>query len=155
MRKETSAKPGRTDEEALENLKQRFEGWRRGRERRSGIPPILLKAAKGLVGPYRPATLAKALRLHYRHVGGAEGFPVVAADKRPRRKSDDVQKAAPRIVPTFVRVPLESPRPTLGSGRPGMVEFENPRGFKARVFLGDDPTGLVRELLKAISGESR
>lgn len=143
MRRGTRRKPGRAAEVALEGLRERFEEWRRGRESRGPLPPGLLKEARGLVGPFYAGTVAKTLRLHYRHVGKVKSQSVASSPTPPTP-----------IGPTFVKVPLEPREPMMGIGG-GMVEFENPQGYRARVFLGQAPRNLVCDLLKAISGERR
>lgn len=150
MRKESKGQPDQAAKSALKTLKKRFAGWRQNRTSLGPIPADLLKAAKELVGPYRPGPLAKQLRLHYRRL-----LETSNEASHPKRAKEllPVQR-----VPTFVKVALDgSARPVLPMGPegPGVVEFENPRGFKARVFLGQAPTRLVSDLLKAISGESR
>lgn len=149
MQGETKGHPSPVAEAGLKKLKQRFEQWRRSREARNcPIPPDLLKAARGLVGPYRPGPLAKQLRLHYRRLTKKTG-------EGPRPKP--VDGLAPAVGPTFVKWPWEAPRPVVAPGRqePGVVEFENPRGYKARIYLGKAPSALVCRLLQSIGGDDR
>ena len=149
MRRKAKGQPDRAARAALKKLKKRFKEWRQTRRTPGPIPLDLLNAAKELVGPYRPGPLAKKLRLHYRRLLETPG-----GTPRPKR----VEGLLPaRRVPTFVKVPVELPRPMapVGLEGPGVVEFESPQGYKARVFLGQAPTNLVSDLLKAISGENR
>lgn len=154
MQREEEEKPGRSAEACLERLKKRFEEWRGRREVRGPIPGDLLETARGLVGAYPPGPLAKALRLHYRRLTEGKGGIVKRAEKpgRPKRREGVIPAGS---VPTFMRVPLGLPGGVDLMERSGMVEFENPGGYKARVFLERAPTALVRELLKGIGGEKR
>lgn len=149
MRRETKGRPSQTAESVLEGLKKRFEEWRRTRgSRGSPIPPDLLKAAKGLVGAYRPGPLAKQLRLHYRWLKMPSEGP------RPKEANGLVPTQSG---PTFIKFPLEAPRTVFPRGpeSPAVVEFENPGGYKARIFLGRAPSRLVCRLLQSIGGETQ
>lgn len=149
MQRETKGHPSPAAEAGLNHLRKRFEQWRRCREARNcPIPPDLLKAARDLVGPYRPGPLAKQLRLDYRWLAKKTG-------EGPRPKP--VDGIAPAVGPAFVKWPWEAPRPVASPGLQGsaVVEFENPRGYKARIYLGKAPSALVSRLLQSIGGEDR
>jgi hypothetical protein len=90
-------------EKGLEELKARFEGWRRGGKKKGRIPAGLIKAAKGLVGRYAPGTLAKALRLHYRLL-----VPTTASASMTtaRGVAQRVRAGSEGVVPRFVRLPM-------------------------------------------------
>ena len=150
------AKAGRCGGNALDRLKLRFEDWRRSRSGRERIPAELLQAAKRLVGRHRPSPLAKALRLHYRQLVNPSSVSVERGWNIRGRGGigEDVSRANG---PRFVKVSLEAPRPSpvMGMEGPGLVELENPRGLKARVYFGRAPLGLVGELIGAMEGGNR
>lgn len=145
---------GRVDG-ALDRLKTRFEDWRRRRVKGAAIPTELMEAAKGLVGRYPPGALAKALRLHYWRLVGTPGARVEGRgrriqDRRERRRKWNEERPTP---PTFVRVPIGVPATTTSDPAAegaGCVELETPRGFKARVWYGRAPSGLVNEVMKGM-----
>ena len=150
MSRETKGHPNQAAEAALEGLKKRFEEWRRTRgSRRCPIPSDLLSSAQGLVGSYRAGPLAKRLRLHY-------GRLAKRPSEGPRPKRGNGVFPA-QSGPTFVKFPLEAPRTVFPRKleSPAVVEFENPGGYKARIFLGRAPLSLVCRLLQSIGGEAR
>jgi hypothetical protein len=73
---------------------------------------------------------------------------------RPKRAN---RLVAAQSGPTFVKFPLEAPRTGFPRGQesPAVVEFENPGGYKARIFLGRAPSSLVCRLLQSIGREAR
>ena len=53
------------DKPTLEDVRNRFESWRKHRKKRSPIPKSLWKAAVGLSEDYSICRLSKALHLNY------------------------------------------------------------------------------------------
>ncbi len=152
----------------LTALRGRFEQWREQRLRRGPIPRELLTAAVGLMGRYPRRMLAKTLRLNYGHLKVETADTVGRSGGTVRRISRSVAPGARSSAtgqqglgngvqkvrgPMFIKIPLARSGAGQGWGLgPGVIEFENPRGFKARV-AGVDGLGLTRELMSRFCGE--
>jgi hypothetical protein len=115
--KRTSDLPAR-----LEDLRRRFERWRRTRKVRSRIPEPLWASAVKLADRYGIHRTAKALRIDYYALKKRlEGAPAATASKL----------SAAAVEARFLELPSAA---WAGSGE-CMLEFEDAGGAKLRVHL--------------------
>jgi hypothetical protein len=109
---------------ALARARERFQVWRRTRERRSPIPEPLWALAVEVAGAHGVHRTASALKLNYYSLKKR----VELAEDRDGSKS-----------PAFIELPPAS----LG-GRECVIEFEDGRGVGLRVHLkGYEATDVV------------
>lgn len=147
----------RSDEAGpLEELRKRFDLWGERRRKRGRIPLELLKAAVGLADRYSPSLIAKTLHLNHRRLMGVKSLFHDLAVERRGRKACPEETSQP-CFPRFIKIPMKAVRPAPGHMPRdlGMIEFENPQGFKARLSLRREPSEVVGELLKVFVGEDR
>jgi hypothetical protein len=103
----------------LAKARDRFEAWRKSRERRSAIPEKLWMLATRLAQDFGVHPVSKALRVNHERLQARVGTSAARA-RRPRK---------PRS--PFVELP---PNPPIFSP-PCVVELEKPSGAKMRISL--------------------
>jgi hypothetical protein len=114
-----------TNRQSIEEVRNRFECWRKARGKRTTIPEPLWQAAVGLSKDYPISQISKALRLSY-------------ADLKER-----IQESASNISskaikgPSFIEFDLTQ--------RHCIVEMENPNGARMRICIdGTDGIDLLK-----------
>lgn len=104
----------------LAKARDRFEAWRKSREKRSVIPEKLWKLATSLAQDFGVHPVSKALRVNYERLQARAGASAASRARRPRRRR------AP-FVELAANPPIFSP--------PYVVELEKPSGVKMRISL--------------------
>jgi hypothetical protein len=103
----------------LEKARDRFEAWRKSREKRSAIPEQLWRLAASLAQDFGVHPVSRALRLNYERLKARSGGSAGTA-RHPRRRRS-----------SFVELPTDPPI----FSPPCVVELEKPSGAKMRIFL--------------------
>jgi len=111
----------------LEELRGRFEQWRQNRKRGSRVPKDLWEAAVGLTKDYSLSQLSRVLGLHY---GQLRKRTQSKATVQPVLSNPDGESTAS---PVFVELGTSQPPGAMPADC--VVEFENPRGVKVRMYF--------------------
>ena len=103
----------------LEKARDRFEAWRKSREKRSAIPEKLWRLAARLAQEFGVHPVSRALRVNYERLKARVGASAGKARQPRRRRS------------SFVELPTDPPI----FSPPCVVELEKPSGAKMRISL--------------------
>ena len=103
----------------LAKARDRFEAWRKSREKRSAIPEKLWRLATSLTQDFGVHTVSKALRVNYERLKARAGANGGTARRPGRPRSP------------FVELPTDAPIFSL----PCVIELEKPSGAKMRISL--------------------
>jgi len=103
----------------LAKARNRFEAWRKSREKRSAVPEKLWRLAANLAQEYGVHPVSRALRVNYERLKARAGARAVTARRPKRRRSP------------FVELPTDAPI----FSPPCVVELEKPSGAKMRISL--------------------
>ena len=104
----------------LEKARDRFEAWRKSRDKRSAIPEKLWKLATRLAQDFGVHPVSRALRVNYERLKARAGASA-GKTRRPRRR-----RRSP-----FVELPTDPPV----FSPPCVIELEKPSGAKMRISL--------------------
>ena len=103
----------------LEEIREKFETWRKTREKRTTIPDALWEAAISLCTRYSLCQISKALRLNY-------------SDLKLRvQASQSFLQSSPVIGPAFIDLGLKSPILPAEC----IVEMEDQNGAKMSMYF--------------------
>ena len=103
----------------LAKARNRFEVWRKSREKRSAVPEKLWRLAADLAREYGVHPVSRALRVNYERLKARAGARAVTT-RRPRRRRSP-----------FVELPTDAPI----FSPPCVVELEKPSGATMRISL--------------------
>jgi len=123
----------------LEKARDRFEAWRKSREKRSAIPERLWRLAARLAQDFGVHPVAKALRVNYERLHRRVGTKAAKA-QRPRRPRSQ-----------FVELPAGPPVFSPAC----VLELEKPSGAKMRISLQGVGDGDLVSLTSAFLSTER
>jgi len=118
---------------ALEEIRERFETWRKTREKRTIIPDALWEAAISLCPRYSLCQISKALRLNYNDL------------KYRIQRSQSMLQSSPVIDPAFIDLGFKSPMLPAEC----IVEMEDQNGAKMSMYFKGEAGLDLLELGKA------
>ena len=133
-------------EDALDELKEKFSLWREQREKRGPTPPELLAGSDALRKKMPLGHIAKVLRLNPTDI--KRRLIRLSEPTGPLRSQGKVEKK--KSPPSFVKLIMDPALPPapFQPKEVGVIECENPRGYKLRIYTSPGNSDQVQGWLK-------
>ena len=135
-------------EETLKGVEKKFEDWRQHRKKQGPFPPALLASVDDLSKKIPFSTIAKALHINPTDIKKR------IADSQKQTKTDGSPAKGWRAEPplSFVEMTQDGipPYSAPQSKETGVIECENPKGYKVRFYPSPNQTQLFQDWLKEL-----